>query len=118
MRLPFFEGLDIGANTFFQVPDMGARTSFEVEKVGQELLLAIEIGGLVVFFDCKIPQNPTWIPGKFWTVPWRVTKHFNKLLVQNVSKTRKVSRKILIPKLWGFTGATGYNVTPSGHTPL
>ena len=39
------------------------------KKWGQELFLACEIGGLVVFFDHKIPQNPAWVPGKFWTVP-------------------------------------------------
>ena len=48
---------------------MGARTFFEAEKVGQELFLACEIGGLVVFFNRLIPQNPAWVPGKFWTVP-------------------------------------------------
>ena len=102
----------MGADTFFKDSNMGAGTFFEVKKV------ACETGGLVVFLNRQIPQNPAWVPGKFWTVPWRVTKHCNKLSVQKVPKTRKVSRKILIPKLLGFTGATGYNVTPSGHMPL
>ena len=31
--------------------------------------MAYEIGGLVVFFDRKIPQNPAWVPDKFWAVP-------------------------------------------------
>ena len=57
----------MGANTFFEVSNMGARTFL---KLGQELFLACETGGLAVFFDRKIPQNPAWVPGKFWTVPY------------------------------------------------
>lgn len=49
-----FEGLGMGAITFFQSLKYGART-----------FLACEIGGLVVFFHRKIPQNPAWVPGKF-----------------------------------------------------
>ena len=58
-----------GPTLFFQVSNMGARPFFEVEKVGTRTFLAWEIGGLVVFFGRKIPQNPAWVPGKFWTVP-------------------------------------------------
>ena len=48
---------------------MGARTFLRLKKWGQELYWTGEIGGLVVFFDREIPQNPAWVPGKFWTVP-------------------------------------------------
>ena len=58
----FLEGLGMGADTFFEVSNMGARTFLKLKKRGQELFLACEIGGLVIFFDRKIPQNPACIP--------------------------------------------------------
>ena len=59
----------MGARTFFEVEKVGARTFLRLKKWGQELFWTGEIGGLVVFFDREIPQNPAWVPGKFWTVP-------------------------------------------------
>ena len=59
----FFEALDMGANTFFKSQIWGLGLFLRLKKWGHELFLACEIGGLVFFFDRKIPKNPAWIPG-------------------------------------------------------
>ena len=60
----------MGANIFLKSRIWGLGLFLRLKKWEQELFLACEIGGLLVFFDRKIPKNPAWIPGKFWTVPY------------------------------------------------
>ena len=61
------------ANAFFKSQIWGPGLFLRLKKWGQELFLASEIGGLVVFFECKIPQNLAWVPGNFWTVSYALS---------------------------------------------
>ena len=48
---------------------MGTRTFSEVEKVGARTSSGLCNREASSFFNRQIPQNPAWVPGKFWTVP-------------------------------------------------
>ena len=65
----FFKSEKWGLGLFLRLKKWGPGLFLRFKKWGQELFWTGEIGGLVAFFDREIPQNPAWVPGKFWTVP-------------------------------------------------
>ena len=69
-RQDLFSRIQIrGPILFFKSEKWGLRLFLRLKKWGQELFWTSEIGGLVIFFDPEFPQNPAWVPRKFWTVP-------------------------------------------------
>ena len=66
----FFKSEKWGLGLFLRLKKWGLGLFLRLKKWGQELFWTGEIGGLVVFFDRENHQNPAWVPGKFWTVPY------------------------------------------------
>ena len=66
----FFKSEKWGLGLFLRLKKWGLGLFLRLKKWGQILFWTCEIGGLVVFLDREIPQNPAWVPGKFWTVPY------------------------------------------------
>ena len=64
----FLRSKKVGQELFW-TGEIGGLVLFSgLKKWGQELFWTGKIGGLVVFFDREFPQNPAWVPCKFWTV--------------------------------------------------
>ena len=65
----FSRGFKYGGQHIFWSLKYGGLEFFEVEKVGAIILFGLWNRGASSFFNRQIPQNPAWVPGKFWTVP-------------------------------------------------
>ena len=99
----FFRSEKWGLGLFLRVKKWGLGLFLRLKRWGQELFWTGEIGGLEVFVR-EIPQNPAWVPGKFWTVPenhefWRNYGDFSHQTMILICSLRTMR---VLDKTWQF----------------